>query len=110
MASGSAFCTAGLSKNSTNAFAPSASAAPVRTPAYSICRKQVSSSALVVEVVLPLGTVKAGEESYETDFTQGGGHGKDPIVMVASLATSFSPQANQPSPYLPIVPSRKARP
>jgi len=61
--SGSAFCTSGPRRNSTKALAPSGSAAPVRTPAYSTWRKQVSSRAFVVEADPPFGTVNAGDES-----------------------------------------------
>ncbi len=49
---------------STSASAPSGFAAPSSTPAYSTCRKQVSSSALVV--LAPSLTVNAGEESYDS--------------------------------------------
>ena len=61
--SGSALCTSGERRKSTNACAPLTFAAPVSTPAYSTCRKQVSSSARVSEVLEPFGTVSAGEES-----------------------------------------------
>ena len=63
IASGSASCTCGLSRKSTNASAPFAFFAPASTPAYSTWRKQVSSSALVVDAAAPFGTVNAGEES-----------------------------------------------
>ena len=58
---GSAACTSGESSQSTTASAPSGLAAPVSTPAYSTCRKQVSSSAAVV--LVPPSMVKAGDES-----------------------------------------------
>ena len=58
---GSAACTSGESSQSTTASAPSGFAAPVSTPAYSTCRKQVSSSAAVV--LVPPSMVKAGDES-----------------------------------------------
>src|SRR3954451_22756643 len=60
---GRARCTSRLSRKSTNASAPFTFRAPVSTPAYSTWRKQVSSRALVVDVLDPFGTVKAGEES-----------------------------------------------
>ena len=56
MLSGSAACTSGLSRKSTNASAPvGVLRRRSSTPAYSTWRKQVSSSALVVEVLAPFG-------------------------------------------------------
>ena len=62
MLSGSAACTSGVSRKSTSASAPSGFSAPASTPAYSTWRKQVSSSALVVDVPSS-AMVNAGEES-----------------------------------------------
>lgn len=54
--------TGSESRKSTKARAPSGLAAPAMTPAYSTCRKQVSSSAPVRGSASSSGTSAAGEE------------------------------------------------
>ncbi len=56
---GSAFCTVGLSMKSTSLRAPATLGAPLSTPTYSTCRKQLSSNALVPGVA-------AGDEAYDS--------------------------------------------
>lgn len=63
MFSGKAAWNAFRVMNFTNAAPPLGLAAPASTPAYSVCLKQVSSSALVVGLEPPSGTVNGGEDA-----------------------------------------------
>ena len=65
-----------------NARAPFVLCAPLRTPAYSTCRKQVSSRALVVGRVFPSGIVNGGDEAYDSTI------GRSPLPPPPVKSTS----------------------